>query len=241
MCCCFAGGEQKERDLELAARIGQSLLKQNRELTARNRVLDDQLETTREEVSSSTHASPTLRPSHRKHHHRVVIQSMYTVHLVRWVCVRSLLQIAQLRHELSMRDDLLQFYAGSEEVEGSEAQSLWVYTHTQTHAQPQTRMHTHARTHAQTETQTHVHACMHTHTHTHTQTHAHTHTQTHARTDRDTDTHAWGHGGSVRSTVASQQEGCGFKSRIVKHVGACSRAFLCGVCMFSPCSPGFPP
>ena len=49
------------------------------------------------------------------------------------------------------------------------------------------------------------------------------------------------HGGSVRSTVASQQEGCGFKSRIVQHVGACSRAFLCGVCMFSPCSPGFPP
>ena len=39
------------------------------------------------------------------------------------------------------------------------------------------------------------------------------------------------------SAVASQQEGRGFKSRIVQHVGACSRAFLCGVCMFSPCSP----
>ena len=51
----------------------------------------------------------------------------------------------------------------------------------------------------------------------------------------------WGHGGIVRSTVASQQEGHGFKSRIVQHVGACSRAVLCGVCMFSPCSPGFPP
>ena len=45
----------------------------------------------------------------------------------------------------------------------------------------------------------------------------------------------------MRSTVASQQEGRVFKSRIVQHVGACSRAFLCGVCMFSPCSPGFPP
>ena len=45
----------------------------------------------------------------------------------------------------------------------------------------------------------------------------------------------------MRSTVASQQEGRGFKSRIVQHVGACSRAFLCGVCMFSLCSPGFPP
>ena len=53
--------------------------------------------------------------------------------------------------------------------------------------------------------------------------------------------HGGGHGGSVHSTVASQQEGCGFKSRMVQHVGACSRAFLCGVCMFSPCSPGFPP
>ncbi|KAG7281967.1 hypothetical protein CRUP_003025 [Coryphaenoides rupestris] len=78
--CYFAGYVQKERDLELAARIGQSLLKQNRELTVRNQLLDDQLEVTREEI-------------------------------------------AQLRHELSMRDDLLQFYAGSEEVESSEAQS----------------------------------------------------------------------------------------------------------------------
>ena len=35
----------------------------------------------------------------------------------------------------------------------------------------------------------------------------------------------------MRSTVASQQEGCGFKSRMVQHVGASSRAFLCGVCI----------
>ena len=47
-------------------------------------------------------------------------------------------------------------------------------------------------------------------------------------------------GGTVRSTAASQQEGRGFKSRMVQHVGACSRAFLCGVCMFSPCYPGSP-
>ena len=45
------------------------------------------------------------------------------------------------------------------------------------------------------------------------------------------------HGGSVRSTVASQQEGCVFKSRMVQHVGAWSRTFLCGVCIFSPGSP----
>uniref|UniRef100_A0A3B4F0K2 Trafficking kinesin-binding protein 1-like n=1 Tax=Pundamilia nyererei TaxID=303518 RepID=A0A3B4F0K2_9CICH len=42
--------EEKERDLELAARIGQSLLKQNQELTARNEMLDEQLEIAKEEV-----------------------------------------------------------------------------------------------------------------------------------------------------------------------------------------------
>lgn len=41
---------QKERDLELAARIGQSLLKQNQELTERNEMLDEQLEIAKEEV-----------------------------------------------------------------------------------------------------------------------------------------------------------------------------------------------
>ena len=36
------------------------------------------------------------------------------------------------------------------------------------------------------------------------------------------------------SAVASQQEGPGF-------VSGPARAFLCGVCMFSPCLRGFPP
>lgn len=50
---------QKERDLELAARIGQSLLKQNQELTARNEMLDEQLDIAKEEVSvkARPHAS----------------------------------------------------------------------------------------------------------------------------------------------------------------------------------------
>ncbi|XP_029286531.1 trafficking kinesin-binding protein 1 [Cottoperca gobio] len=73
--------EEKERDLELAARIGQSLLKQNQEITARNEMLDEQLELAKEEI-------------------------------------------AQLRHELSMRDDLLQFYASTEEIENAESHSL---------------------------------------------------------------------------------------------------------------------
>lgn len=66
--------EEKERDLELAARIGQSLLKQNKALTERNKLLDEQMEITKEEI-------------------------------------------AQLRHELSMRDDLLHFYASTEDIE----------------------------------------------------------------------------------------------------------------------------
>lgn len=45
---------QKERDLELAARIGQSLLKQNQELTARNEMLDEQIEIAKEEVFKQT-------------------------------------------------------------------------------------------------------------------------------------------------------------------------------------------
>lgn len=44
---------QKERDLELAARIGQSLLKQNQELTTRNEMLDEQLEIAKEEVQTN--------------------------------------------------------------------------------------------------------------------------------------------------------------------------------------------
>ncbi|KAG9346226.1 hypothetical protein JZ751_008051 [Albula glossodonta] len=66
--------EEKERDLELAARIGQSLLKQNRALTEHNEFLDEQLQIAKEEI-------------------------------------------AQLRHELTMRDDLLHLYTSTEETE----------------------------------------------------------------------------------------------------------------------------
>uniref|UniRef100_A0A6I8QP72 Huntingtin-associated protein 1 n=1 Tax=Xenopus tropicalis TaxID=8364 RepID=A0A6I8QP72_XENTR len=66
--------EEKERDLELAARIGQSLLKQNRELTERNLLLEEQLEASKEETS-------------------------------------------QLRHEVSMREDLLHLYISNTESE----------------------------------------------------------------------------------------------------------------------------
>ncbi|XP_067857913.1 trafficking kinesin-binding protein 1 isoform X2 [Heptranchias perlo] len=47
--------EEKERDLELAARIGQSLLKKNKTLTERNEHLEEQVEHAREEVSQLRH------------------------------------------------------------------------------------------------------------------------------------------------------------------------------------------
>lgn len=53
---------QKERDLELAARIGQSLLKQNRSLTERNELLEEQLELAKEEVTALGHRSGPWPP-----------------------------------------------------------------------------------------------------------------------------------------------------------------------------------
>ncbi|TSM94707.1 Trafficking kinesin-binding protein 1 [Bagarius yarrelli] len=47
--------EEKERDLELAARIGQSLLKQNKALTERNELLDEQLVVAKEEIAQLRH------------------------------------------------------------------------------------------------------------------------------------------------------------------------------------------
>ncbi|XP_061772273.1 trafficking kinesin-binding protein 1 isoform X1 [Nerophis ophidion] len=47
--------EEKERDLELAARIGQSLLKKNKALSERNEFLEEQVEHIREEVSQLRH------------------------------------------------------------------------------------------------------------------------------------------------------------------------------------------
>lgn len=44
---------QKERDLELAARIGQSLLKKNKTLSERNESLEEQVEIIREEVRTA--------------------------------------------------------------------------------------------------------------------------------------------------------------------------------------------
>ncbi|XP_015506590.1 huntingtin-associated protein 1 isoform X1 [Parus major] len=47
--------DEKERDLELAARIGQSLLKQNRSLTEHNELLEEQLELAKEEIAQLRH------------------------------------------------------------------------------------------------------------------------------------------------------------------------------------------
>ncbi|XP_047460354.1 trafficking kinesin-binding protein 1-like isoform X2 [Mugil cephalus] len=72
--------EEKERDLELAAKIGQSLLKKNRTLTEQNDYLEDQVGQITEEV-------------------------------------------AQLHHELNLKDELLQFYTNAAEESEEESSS----------------------------------------------------------------------------------------------------------------------
>uniref|UniRef100_A0A3Q1HI93 Trafficking protein, kinesin binding 1a n=1 Tax=Anabas testudineus TaxID=64144 RepID=A0A3Q1HI93_ANATE len=72
--------EEKERDLELAARIGQSLLKKNRTLTEQNDYLEMQVGQITEEV-------------------------------------------AQLHHELNLKDELLQFYTNAAEESEDESSS----------------------------------------------------------------------------------------------------------------------
>ncbi|KAG7245169.1 hypothetical protein INR49_023735 [Caranx melampygus] len=72
--------EEKERDLELAARIGQSLLKKNRILTEQNDYLEIQVGQITEEV-------------------------------------------AQLHHELNLKDELLQFYTNAAEESEDESSS----------------------------------------------------------------------------------------------------------------------
>ncbi|XP_065804037.1 trafficking kinesin-binding protein 1-like isoform X1 [Labrus bergylta] len=72
--------EEKERDLELAARIGQSLLKKNRILTEQNDYLEERVGQITEEV-------------------------------------------AQLHHELNLKDELLQFYTNAAESEDESSSS----------------------------------------------------------------------------------------------------------------------
>ncbi|XP_068602998.1 trafficking kinesin-binding protein 1 [Brachionichthys hirsutus] len=72
--------EEKERDLELAARIGQSLLKKNRNLTEQNDYLEERVGQITEEV-------------------------------------------AQLHHELNLKDELLQFYTNTAEESEEESGS----------------------------------------------------------------------------------------------------------------------
>lgn len=50
----FLSVQQKERDLELAARIGQSLLKKNRTLTEQNDYLEERVAQIAEEVCRRT-------------------------------------------------------------------------------------------------------------------------------------------------------------------------------------------
>ncbi|XP_021170319.2 trafficking kinesin-binding protein 1 isoform X8 [Fundulus heteroclitus] len=98
--------EEKERDLELAARIGQSLLKKNKALSDRNELLEEQVEHIREEVRSLEDMTSSV------------------ISWVQSVFLHVHIQVSQLRHDLSMKDELLQFYTNAaEESEGESTTS----------------------------------------------------------------------------------------------------------------------
>lgn len=125
---------QKERDLELAARIGQSLLKKNKTLSDRNELLEEQVEHIREEVRRTR---PLLCDSLIKRdglfskdpavRHRLTLLKLLPslVVILRFNRLFSpSAQVSQLRHDLSMKDELLQFYTNAaEESEGESVTS----------------------------------------------------------------------------------------------------------------------
>ncbi|XP_026087880.1 trafficking kinesin-binding protein 1-like isoform X2 [Carassius auratus] len=84
--------EEKDWDLELAARIGQSLLKRNRVLSEQNEYLEEQVGTIREEAHEQIHYNVQMKVSN-----------------------------SPLHHELNLKDELLQFYTNAveESEEGS--------------------------------------------------------------------------------------------------------------------------
>ncbi|XP_054168368.1 trafficking kinesin-binding protein milt-like [Oppia nitens] len=88
--------EEKERDLELAARIGQSLLEQNKDLSVRNEELESDLTNTNEAVEK-----------------------------LKFELSNACERITQLKHELSMKNGLLQVYCAdieAQELESEETQ-----------------------------------------------------------------------------------------------------------------------
>ncbi|CAG2173984.1 unnamed protein product, partial [Oppiella nova] len=85
--------EEKERDLELAARIGQSLLEQNKVLTNRSEELETELSSTNEAVEK-----------------------------LKFELFNTNERVIQLKHELSMKNGLLQVYCADIEAQELESE-----------------------------------------------------------------------------------------------------------------------
>ena len=112
---------QTERDLNTAARIGQSLVRQNSVLMGEHSKLEAMLGSAREDVTGQGGGEGAchLRPTY----------STPTPPRA-WTCARPRLrsdgaplphcQILHLRYQVSLRDDLLQLYSDSEEEEEEE-------------------------------------------------------------------------------------------------------------------------
>lgn len=93
--------------MELAARIGQSLLKKNRTLTEQNDYLEERVGHITEEVRE--HLQHCQPDSHISFYGNVLSSS----------AVFS--QVAQLHHELNLKDELLQFYTSVTEESEDES------------------------------------------------------------------------------------------------------------------------
>lgn len=91
--------------MELAARIGQSLLKKNRALTEQNDYLEERVGQIAEEVHPQDGAVNHLP------------------HMLLWQRTQGAVfpQVAQLHHELNLKDELLQFYTSAAEESEDES------------------------------------------------------------------------------------------------------------------------
>lgn len=107
---------QRERDLNTAARIGQSLVKQNSVLMEENSKLEALLGSAKEEVTGwggedrgpvYTHLMPGPSPAPTHSQPMAPLSSC---------------QILHLRHQVNLRDDFLQLYSDSDEEEEEEAE-----------------------------------------------------------------------------------------------------------------------
>ena len=106
---------QKERDVELAARIGQTLLEKNKKLTAENEELEEHLVEAQEKVGVNLMSEfPDLEKVFTRFYMLMsyvkIEYNIFTIEINNiFICV-SYFQVTQLKHEISMKNDIIKVY-----------------------------------------------------------------------------------------------------------------------------------